>query len=49
MHLVELRPNEAVIVVVEPAGDDDLGARRQKDLLLGAPLRHEKVAAVDQR
>ena len=45
--LVELVPDQAMIVEVEPAGEGDLGAGGQQHLVLGPALGGEEVAAVD--
>ena len=47
VDLVELVPDQAMVVEVEPAGEGDLGAGRQQHLGLGPALGGEEVAAVD--
>jgi hypothetical protein len=47
VHLVEAVPDDAMVVEVEAAGEDDLGTGRQQRLGVGAALRGEEVAAVD--
>ena len=46
--LVELAPDQAVIVEVGPAGEGDFGSCRQHHLGLGAALGGQEVTAVDQ-
>ena len=46
--LIELAPDQAVIVEVGPTGEGDLGACGQHYLGLGAALGGQEVAAVDQ-
>src|SRR3546814_2682670 len=48
-NLVELGPDEPMIVEVEPAGERDLRASREKDFVLGALPGGEEVTAVDHR
>jgi hypothetical protein len=47
VDLIELRPNQAVVVEVEPAGEGDLRAGWQKYLLRGTLFRSQKIATVD--
>ena len=47
VDLIELVPDQAVIVEVEPAGEGDLRPGRQQHLGLGAALGGDEVAAVD--
>jgi hypothetical protein len=47
--LIQLAPDQAVIVEVGPSGEGHLGACGQHHLGLGAALSGEVIAAVDQR
>ena len=49
VDLVELGPDQPVIVEVEPAGQRHLRSRGQEHLVVGALLRRQEVAAVDHR
>ena len=48
LNLVELAPNQAVIVEVGPPGEGNLRARGEHHLGLDAALGGQEVAAVDQ-
>ena len=49
VRLVEAVPDQAMVVVVGTAGDDDLRARRNEGLAFGAFAGGDEVAAVDHR
>jgi hypothetical protein len=49
VDLIELGPDQAMIVEVEPAGECDFRPCGQEHLVVGALLRGEEVAAVDHR
>ncbi len=49
VNLIELDPDEPMIVEVESAGERDLRASREKDFVLGALPGGEEVTAVDHR
>ena len=49
VELVELVPDQRVVVVVGAAGQGDPGTRGQRHFVLGAALGGEIIAAVDHR
>src|ERR1700681_4749503 len=49
VDLVELVPDQAMVVEIESAREGDLGTGGQEHLGLGAALGGEKIAAVDHR
>lgn len=49
MDLVELVPDQAMIIEIEPAGEGDLGAGRQQHLVFGPALGGEDIPTVDHR
>lgn len=49
VDMVELGPDQLMIVEIEAAGESDLGAGREQDLLLGALSGGDEIVATDHR